>query len=151
MRRCVADSGYFLPWRPGFGAAGIAAEFAMADDANRSMAAPKLCRIDLCRRLASGVDHGGPPGPGAAAIPHAISSSTIRMLRCGKQGIEAVVVWSNRFRRTHCRKSPCARGTLDLYRRGNSVARRRNELAFPSSPIAQRRMWPKIKLCTIVL
>jgi hypothetical protein len=32
------------------------------------------------------------------------------MLRCRKQGIEAVVVVVELFRPTHCRKSPYARG-----------------------------------------
>jgi hypothetical protein len=42
LRRCVADSGFFLLGGRVLAHPGIAAEFAMADDANRSMAAPAI-------------------------------------------------------------------------------------------------------------
>jgi hypothetical protein len=55
MRRCVADSGYFLLWRPGFGARRhrrrirhgrrCEPEHGRAGDRRQ----PKLCRINLCR------------------------------------------------------------------------------------------------------
>jgi hypothetical protein len=78
MRRCVADSGFFLLWRPGFRAtpasAGTAGSWRLA---RSSTATAKT---------------------GAAAIPRRrIARDPIRVrrascLRCGKQGIEAVVV-----------------------------------------------------------
>ena len=128
---------------------GIAAEFAMADDANRSMAAPAIDgnrssaesiyvagAAGSCRRIRRTT---ATAGTGAAAIPHAVSSSPISvwrppMLRCGKQGIKTAA-------------NHLTRGDTG---RGNSVAR---ATRWPSqgTPIAQRRMWPKIKLCAIVL
>jgi hypothetical protein len=115
-----------------WGNSGIAAEFAMADDANRSMAAPV---IDGNPSSAESIDAAGAAGScrlvrsatttaetGAAAIPHAVDIErsdpclAVLMLRCGKQGIEAVVVVV---------ESPHARPQITLrargHRRGNSV------------------------------
>jgi hypothetical protein len=73
------------------GPAGIAAEFAMADDANRSMAAPAIDgnrssaesiyvagAAGSCRRIRRTT---ATAGTGAAAIPHAVSSSPISVWR----------------------------------------------------------------------
>jgi hypothetical protein len=65
MHRSVADFGFLLIWRPGFGHLGSAAEFAMADDANRSMAAPAIDgnrSLSLVRPV-PGVAPGGPRRP----------------------------------------------------------------------------------------
>jgi len=109
MRRWVAGFGFIPSLAAGLsGNPGIAAGFAMADDANRSKAAPALGGNPS---FAESIDAGGAAGSrhlvqsstatagtGEAAILHtvAIERSDPRlagfMLRCGKQGIEVVVV-----------------------------------------------------------
>jgi hypothetical protein len=145
MRRCVADSGYFLLWRPGFGARrhrrrirhGRRCEPEHGRAGDRPQ--PKLCRINLCRwcgRFPEDHGHrrdrrGGHPARGIEQSDQRLAGP---MLRCGKQGIKTAA-------------NHLTRGDTG---RGNSVAR---ATRWPSqgSPIAQRRMWPKIKLCAIVL
>ena len=114
MRRCVADSGYFLALAAGFwGTPGIAAEFAMAGDANRSMAAPA---IDGNRSSAESIYAGGAAGSwrrirrttatagtGAAAIPHAMD-------RAVRSAFGVPHVPMRKARHQNGRESPYARG-----------------------------------------
>jgi hypothetical protein len=103
MRRCVADSGYFLLWRPGFGARRhrrrirhgrrCEPEHGRAGDRRQ----PKLCRINLCRWCGRFLpshpeDHGhrrdrrgGHPARGIEQSDQRLAGP---MLRCGKQGIK---------------------------------------------------------------
>jgi hypothetical protein len=150
MGRCVADFGFFLAMTAALSAnPGIAPKFAQADDASRSTAAPA---IGGNPSSPESIDAGGAAGSwrlvrstaaaGEAAILHTvgIERSDPRlaglMLRCGKQGIEAVVVVVEPF-------PPKALPQITLrtpgeesqfywngysFRRGNSVARRRDEL-----------------------
>jgi hypothetical protein len=91
------------------GPAGIAAEFAMADDANRSMAAPA---IDGNRSSAESIYAGGAAGSwrrirrttatagtGAAAIPHAVDRA-VRSAFGGPQCCDAESKASKRPRIT---------------------------------------------------
>jgi hypothetical protein len=108
MRRCVADSGYFLLWRPGFGARRHR-EFAMADDANPSIAAPATEALpnqsmSLVRPVPA-VASGGPrPPPGQARRP---SRTRYRAVRSAFGGPHVAM---RKARHQNGRESPYARG-----------------------------------------
>ena len=109
MRRCVMDLGFFLTLAAALsGNSGIGPGFALADDASRSKAAPA---IGANPSSPESIEAGGAAGSwrlvrsatataakGEAAILHTadIERSDPRlaglMLRCGREGVEAVVV-----------------------------------------------------------
>jgi hypothetical protein len=101
VRRCVADSGYFLLWRPGFGARRhrrrirhgrrCEPEHGRAGDRRQL----KLCRMNLCRWCGRFLASHPDPGDRRARRPSRtrwIEQSDPRLacptLRCGKQGIK---------------------------------------------------------------
>jgi hypothetical protein len=124
MRRCIADLGFFLTLAAALaGNSGIGPGFALADGASRSMAAPAIGGNPSSPEL---IDAGGAAGSwrlvrsatataatGEAAILHTadFERSDPRlaglMSRCGREGVEAVVVVVEPF-------SPHARPQITL-------------------------------------